>query len=65
VAPLSGNRVGPEKDPSSKGDSRSDPGANPVIGEMVPGIPTPTGAVSPISSSINPTRAVIAAIVAQ
>jgi hypothetical protein len=38
---------------------------NPVIGEMVPGIPIPTGAVSPICSSINSTRALTAAIAAQ
>ena len=36
----------------------------PVIGEIAPGMPIPMGAVSPISSSIIATRAVITSIVA-
>jgi hypothetical protein len=115
VAPFSGNRLGPEKDPSSRvipaptpvprttPKTVSMPTAapsvasdrikqlasaarrvgrpiavsrsccsgrplsqvelalftNPVIGEIVPGIPIPTGVVSPICSSINRTRALI------
>jgi hypothetical protein len=38
---------------------------SPVIGEIVPGIPIPTEAVSPICCSIPATRAVIASIVAR
>jgi hypothetical protein len=38
---------------------------NPVIGEIVPGIPIPMDAVSPIRRSITPARAVIASIVAR